>query len=164
MKSRASSFNWISTKSRIFKWNRNTQVYQNKTLQNVSVDHNTIMMVNRCSLLWSSGKGKTLNSQLSSPQSMANLFLLHLYGHDRITTYLNIVYPCFKLSGLFINLSGKSGKLYRKRSPFSGSIFEFFSSASVNFCSNFTIAIFISIIANLSPKNDYNEWGHISIH
>ena len=135
MKSRASCFNLISTKSRIFKWN--SQVYQNKTLQNVSADHNTIMTVGGCNSLWSSGKGKTLNSQLSSPQSMANLFLLHFYGHDRNTTYLNIVYPCFKLSGLFIKLSGKSGKLYRKRSPFSGSIF---SSASVNFCRNFTIA------------------------
>ena len=58
MKSRASSFNLISTKSRIFKWK--FQVYQNKTLQNVSADHNnTIMTADRCNSLWSSGKGKT---------------------------------------------------------------------------------------------------------
>ena len=58
MKSRASCFNLISTKSRIFKWN--SQVYQNKTLQNVSADHNnTIMTADRCNSLWSSGKGKT---------------------------------------------------------------------------------------------------------
>ena len=52
---------------------------------------------------------------------------------------------------LLINLIFRLGKLKRNRSPFRSSIFVVSSNSTLNFCNNFTTAIFISVIAKRSP-------------